>query len=102
MCSSFFSPAKSTKRKKIAASKTFENRENPKTDFYRQPSGPTSFFLQIRVARYFLTQYTKTGKNIPKYHNITQWPKNIINGFKILQITIKYTNKIYPNLDVLV
>jgi hypothetical protein len=29
---------------------------------------------QIRVARFFLTQYTKTKENISNYHNITQWP----------------------------
>jgi hypothetical protein len=28
----------------------------------------------IRVARFFLTQYTKTRENIPNYHNITKWP----------------------------
>jgi hypothetical protein len=32
----------------------------------------------IRVARFFLTQYTKTVKNIPNYHTITK-------------MTIKYT-----------
>jgi hypothetical protein len=26
-----------------------------------------------RVARFFLTQYTKTRENIPNYHNITKW-----------------------------
>jgi hypothetical protein len=31
-----------------------------------------------RVARFFLTQYAKTGKNIPNYHNIT-------NGLNIYQ-----------------
>jgi hypothetical protein len=25
-------------------------------------------------ARFFLTQYTKTGKYIPNYHLITNWP----------------------------
>jgi hypothetical protein len=35
-----------------------------------------AFFLATvyRVARFFLTQYAKTGKNKPNYHNITQWP----------------------------
>jgi hypothetical protein len=26
-----------------------------------------------RVARLFLTQYTKTKENIPDYHSITKW-----------------------------
>jgi hypothetical protein len=26
------------------------------------------------IARYFLTQYTKTGKNIPNYYQITKRP----------------------------
>jgi hypothetical protein len=29
-------------------------------------------FVKIRVARFFLTLYTKTVKNIPNYHNITK------------------------------
>jgi hypothetical protein len=29
---------------------------------------------------FFLTQYTKMGKNLPNYHNFTAWPKNIPNG----------------------
>jgi hypothetical protein len=32
-----------------------------------------------RVARFILTQYTKTRENIPNYHNITKWPYNIPN-----------------------
>jgi hypothetical protein len=30
--------------------------------------------LHVRVARFFLTQYTTTGKNVPYYQNITKWP----------------------------
>jgi hypothetical protein len=46
-----------------------------------------------RVARFCLTQYTKTGENIPNDHNITQWPNSIIlDGCKIFQMTIKCTS----------
>jgi hypothetical protein len=38
-----------------------------------------------RVARYFLTQYTKTGENIPNYHN----------GLKIYQMAVKYSKFSY-------
>jgi hypothetical protein len=57
----------------------------------------------VRVARYFLTQYTKTCENIPittNGHKIYQ------NDRKIFQMTLKYTSifhskasKIYPNSD---
>jgi hypothetical protein len=43
-----------------------------------------------RVARFFLVQNTKWGKNIPNYHKIYQmtityfqWPQNRPNGHKI-------------------
>jgi hypothetical protein len=49
--------------------------------------------FRIRVARFFLVQNTKTGKNIPNYH-------------ELYQMSIKYNNIsgarpsiIYPNLD---
>jgi hypothetical protein len=48
--------------------------------------------VDIRVARFFLTPYTKTGKNIPNYHNITKWQKTVPNRRKIFQLAIKYTN----------
>jgi hypothetical protein len=32
------------------------------------------FRIRSRVARFFLTQYTKTGKTIPNFHLITKWP----------------------------
>jgi hypothetical protein len=36
--------------------------------------GETIFFLfGIRVARFFLVQHTKTGKNIPSYQKYTKW-----------------------------
>jgi hypothetical protein len=42
-----------------------------------------------RVARFFLTKYTKTRENIPNYHYITKWPPNarkiFQNGNKIDQ-----------------
>jgi hypothetical protein len=44
-----------------------------------------------RVARFFLTQYTKAVKMIPNYHTITKWPSHISNGRKILQMTKKYS-----------
>jgi hypothetical protein len=53
---------------------------------------PAIFRRACRVARFFVTQYTKTGENIPNYYNITKWPLNIPNGRKIFQMTIKYTN----------
>jgi hypothetical protein len=30
--------------------------------------------LGVRVARFFLTQYTKTGENIPNCNHIAKWP----------------------------
>jgi hypothetical protein len=33
---------------------------------------PRNGHTQVRVARFFLTQYTKTKENIPNYHNITK------------------------------
>jgi hypothetical protein len=62
--------------------------------------------LDVRVARFFLVQYTKTGKmyqngeNIPKGHKIcqlagklTKWPWNIPTS------SIASPSKIYPNWD---
>jgi cytochrome b561 len=51
--------------------------------------------LDLRVARFFLTQYTQTVKKIPKYHNITKWTQSIPNGRKMLQMTIEFTNIFY-------
>jgi hypothetical protein len=31
-----------------------------------------NMFVLRKVARFFLTQYTKTRENIPKHHNITK------------------------------
>jgi hypothetical protein len=39
-----------------------------------------------RVARFFLTQFTKRGE---KY---TKWPQNVPNGHVSYQIAVKYTN----------
>jgi hypothetical protein len=54
------------------------------------------------VARFLLIQHTKTGKNT-KY---IKWTQNILNGRKINQVAMKYTNifysrpsKIFPNWD---
>jgi hypothetical protein len=53
--------------------------------------------LCTRVARFLLTQYTKTVHNIPNYHNFTKWPKSIPNGSKIFQMTTSYTNIFHSN-----
>jgi hypothetical protein len=42
---------------------------------------PNSRF-ESRVARYSLTQYTKTVKNIPNYHNITKGTKIYLMAVK--------------------
>jgi hypothetical protein len=48
--------------------------------------------LSIRVARFFVLQYTKTRENVPKDHQITQRKYNIPNGHNIFQMVIKYAN----------
>jgi hypothetical protein len=48
--------------------------------------------MATRVARFFLTQYTKTVKTIPNYHNITKWTQSIPNSRKMFQMTIECTN----------
>jgi hypothetical protein len=45
---------------------------------------------QTRVARSFLTQYTKTRESILNYHNITKWPQNIPNYRKMFLMTKNY------------
>jgi hypothetical protein len=42
--------------------------------------------VSSRVARFFLVQHTKTGKNVPNYH-------------KIYQMSIKYTKWLYVKID---
>jgi hypothetical protein len=61
-------------------------------------SGKSPNVVYIRVARFFLAQHTKMGRNIPNYHKIyqitskyTKLPQNIPNYLKIYQITSKYT-----------
>jgi hypothetical protein len=46
-----------------------------------------------RVARFFLVQFTKTGKHITNYHKINKRPKNY-------QMAVKYSNghKIYQHI----
>jgi hypothetical protein len=39
-----------------------------------------------------LVQHTKTGKNIPNNPKYNKWSQNILNGRKIDQMSIKYTN----------
>jgi hypothetical protein len=48
--------------------------------------------INTRVARFFLVQYTKTGKNIPNNHKISQmatkytkWTEHLPNGPEIYQ-----------------
>jgi hypothetical protein len=41
-----------------------------------------------RVARFFLVQHTKTGKNTPKREKYTKWPQNRPNGCKIDQMAV--------------
>jgi hypothetical protein len=57
-------------------------------------------FVFCLLRRFFLTQYTKTGKNIPTDHNITKWPQNVSNGLKIFQMTIKYSTNDYKYTNV--
>jgi hypothetical protein len=45
-----------------------------------------------KVARFFLTQYTKKGKIYQMTTNYTKRPYIIPNGRKILLMVIKYTN----------
>jgi hypothetical protein len=44
-----------------------------------------------RVARFFLLQHTKTGKNIPNDHKFTKRPQNRASGRKFYQMTLKCT-----------
>jgi hypothetical protein len=44
-----------------------------------------SFDFANRVARFFLAQHTKTGKNIPNDHKNPKCPQNRPNGHKICQ-----------------
>jgi hypothetical protein len=81
--------------------------EKPTWSFWFQSKGFSSQFSPGLPD--FCTQYTKTGENIPNYHNLTKWPYNWPNGRKILQMTIKIPtfailrpSKIYPNWDFLV
>jgi hypothetical protein len=52
---------------------------------------------QLRAARLFLVQHTKTGKMFQKTikkqmaTKYTKWPQNIPNGHKIYQMATKYT-----------
>jgi hypothetical protein len=45
-----------------------------------------------RVARFFLVQNTKMGKNVPNYHELYQLSIKYNKYCKIDQVTIKYTN----------
>jgi hypothetical protein len=76
-----------------------------------------------RIATFFLSQYTQTGKNIPnnyeiyqKVVNYSKWPQNIPNSYETYQMVVNYSkwpqnipilsfpmpSKIYPNRDFLV
>jgi hypothetical protein len=45
----------------------------------------------LRVARFFLIQYTKMRENMPNYNNIAKMDKNIPNGLQ----NIPNNHKIY-------
>jgi hypothetical protein len=47
------------------------------------------FRVETRVARFFLTQYDKTGENIPNCHLIIKSP------YKIFKMAVIYSNWIY-------
>jgi hypothetical protein len=63
--------------------------------------------MGTRVARFFSAQNTKTGNNIPNYHEIYQLPikynKRLSNGPSVHKIyhhsSIARPSKVYPNLD---
>jgi hypothetical protein len=64
--------------------------------------------LGIRVTRFFLIHFTKTGKNVPNEYQKYQMTY-IPNVSKMLQMATKYIifsnprpRKIYPNWDFLV
>jgi hypothetical protein len=42
--------------------------------------------MWIRVARFFLVQHIRTGKNIQMTIKYAKWPQNIPNGRKIDQL----------------
>jgi hypothetical protein len=50
----------------------------------------------IKVARFVLVQYTKTGKIYQMATNYTKWPQNMPNGHKIYEMASKYTK--WPHL----
>jgi hypothetical protein len=56
-------------------------------------------YVRDRVARFFLAQHTKIGKNIPNdhnmYHKIYQMAVDIPNGNN----SIPRPSQIYPNFD---
>jgi hypothetical protein len=51
-----------------------------------------SWHENIRVARFFLLQLTKTEKICQSTITYTKKPLNMPNGYKIYQVAIKYTN----------
>jgi hypothetical protein len=51
--------------------------------------------LLCGVARFFLTQYTKTKENIPNYHFVTKRPQNIPNDRKTFQMKLRYASIFY-------
>jgi hypothetical protein len=48
--------------------------------------------MYTRVARFFLVQNTKTGKNIPNYHKLYQISIKYNKDHKMDQVSIKYIN----------
>jgi hypothetical protein len=60
--------------------------EHSSTFFSRNYRPHVSWVLVFRVARFFLEQHTKVGKNV---HNLK--PQNIPNVHIIYQIAVKYS-----------
>jgi hypothetical protein len=71
-----------------------------------RPTSSFEFLKRIgsRVARFFLVQYTKAGKNIPNDYKIPKYLQNFPNDCKIFQLTLIYINtshsKILPKIQI--
>jgi hypothetical protein len=76
--------------------------------FFISQKPNVEFAVNTRVARFFLVQYSKTGKNIPNDHKInpkaikyTKWLSNIPNGKKYTNIFHSKALRNTPNLGFL-
>jgi hypothetical protein len=99
-------------RKKANREKTFQTNHNSRWCYilenldYLFHLEPILASHWIRVARFFLIQYTKTGRNVPNDQKITQLPQNRTTK---LQMDLKHTNifhskahKIIPKIEIMV